>query len=416
MTVAVSIGLLLCQWFGPGEGLIPSELYPAGWPARQYPTVLHKAIVDGVSSNEIPDGLMIAHDTLTTAFGVLLASSNGSTADEIAEAMTVLSKVTGIANTELSHLKPVSDKFKESSYTGVYVPPQLYIRADYADKIRDMGVDLVPSLPNSTIESLSDKLSTISNDLKDTTSSDDLPYILDRQPEVFVVTAASFKAVWADADFHNENRRMREFNVDERRRTFVDTLYSLPKQRHIAHLHKLRATMLLLPLKYSRVKFMVILPDRINGLHQMEKELEFVDLRSLLGVKMDHGRYDVRLPVMNIVTNIELADNLGFLGIRKVFNPKQADLSRITGQKQRLRVRRFPHLTHFELNEQGINFRNFEIQTRVRHDGETHNHFYASHPFFFALVDEYKVYATGRYGQLTVDPDDIKGKGMRSSS
>ncbi|KAI8042919.1 alaserpin-like [Drosophila gunungcola] len=415
MAVAVSIGLLLlvCQWWiAPGEGLIPSELYPAGWPARQYPTTLHRAIVDGVATNEVPNGLMIAHDSLMTAFGALLASSDGSTADEIGEAMSVpmpsqKSALDRLANTEPRHLIPVSDKFKEFSYSGVYIPPQLSVRPDYEDKIRDMGVELVPALRNNTLETLSKKLEAISSELKDATSSDDLPYELKQHPEVFVVTAASFKAVWADAEFHNENRRMREFNVDERRRTYVDTLYSLAKRRQLAHLHELRATMLLLPLKGSRVKFMVLLPDQVNGLRQLEKELEFVDLRSLLRKKMDTRRFDVRLPVMNVVTNIELADNLGFLGIRKVFNPKQADLSRITGKKQHLRVRRFSHLTHFELNEQGINFHKFDLKTLVRHDGETQNHFYASHPFFFALVDEYKIYATGRYGQLTVDPDDM---------
>jgi len=68
------------QWLGQGEGLIPSEPYPAGWPLRQYPTMLHRAIVDGVTNNDLPEGLMIAHDPVRLAFGVLLASSNGPTA------------------------------------------------------------------------------------------------------------------------------------------------------------------------------------------------------------------------------------------------------------------------------------------------------------------------------------------------
>ncbi|XP_016998461.3 serpin B9-like [Drosophila takahashii] len=400
MTVAVTIGLLLCQWFCQGEGLIPSEPYPAGWPARQYPTLLHRAIVDGVH-NDMPEGLMIGHETLRTAFGVLLASSNGSTADEVREAMAV--------NLESQNLKPLTDKFQEVGYVGAYVPPQLKIRSEYEDMVRDMGVDLVPSSANNTLERLMNKLEPISFELRDIPTSDDLPYNLRLQPEVFIVTAASFQAEWADADFHLENRRMREFNVDERRQTYVETLYSLAKKRQVAHLHGLRATMLLLPLKNSRVKFMVLLPDLIQGLRQLEKELEFVDLRSLLGLKMSPRRYDVRLPVMKILTNIELADNLGFLGIRQAFNPQKADLSRITGKKDRLWVRRFPHLTYFTLNEQGINIGKDERrpESRIQHNGETRNHFYASHPFFFALLDEHKIYATGRYGQLSVDPDDM---------
>nr|XP_016930227.1 serpin B10-like isoform X2 [Drosophila suzukii] len=410
MTVAVSIGLLVFQWLGQGEGLIPSEPYPAGWPLRQYPTMLHRAIVDGVTNNDLPEGLMIAHDPVRLAFGALLASSNGPTADEVREAMTMPSQSTDpnqLAYTDPRNLKPVSDKFNEFSYIGVYIPPQLKIRPEYEEKIRDMDVDLVPSFDNGTMERLSDKLTAISKKLTDSPSSDDIPFRLRLQPEVFIVTAASFKAVWADADFHIENRRMREFNVDERRRTYVDTLYSLAKRRQVAHLHGLRATMLLLPLKDSRVQFMVLLPDLINGLRQLEKELEFVDLRGLLGVKMDTNRYDIRLPVMKIVTNLELADNLGLLGIRQAFNPKNADLSRITGQKERLWVRRFPHLTYFTLNEHGINVRRNKTKSRVIHNGETRNHFYASHPFFFALLDEHKIYATGRYGQLAVDPDDM---------
>ncbi|XP_016961650.1 ovalbumin-like [Drosophila biarmipes] len=411
MTVAVAIGLLVFQWLGQGEGLIPSERYPDRWPPRQYPTLLHRAIVDGVTNNDMPEGLMIAQDAMRKAFGVLLASSNGSTADEVREAMTVPSKSTDpnqFGNTDPRNLKPISDKFYEFSYVGAYVPPQLKIRPEYEQKIRDMDADLVASFDNGTMERLLGKLTDVSEELKDSLSADDIPFSLRLQPEVFIVSAASFKAVWADAGFHAENRRMREFNVDERRRTYVDTLYSLAKRRQVAHLHGLRATMLLLPLQDSRVKFMVLLPDLLNGLRQLEKELEFVDLRSLLGVKMDNRRYDVRLPVMKILTNLELADNLGLLGIRQAFSPKKADLGHITGQKGRLWVRRFPHLTYFALNEQGINVRKRkQRESRVIHNGETQNHFFASHPFFFALLDEHKIYATGRYGQLAVDPDDM---------
>jgi len=165
-----------------------------------------------VTNNDLPEGLMIAHDPVRLAFGVLLASSNGPTADEIREAMTVSSQSTDpnqLAYTDPRNLKPVSDKFNEFSYIGVYIPPQLKIRPEYEEKIRDMDVDLVPSFDNGTMERLSDKLTAISKKLTDSPSSDDIPFRLRLQPEVFIVTAASFKAVWADADFHIENRRMR---------------------------------------------------------------------------------------------------------------------------------------------------------------------------------------------------------------
>ncbi|XP_017059493.2 serpin B10-like [Drosophila ficusphila] len=406
MTVAVSIGLLFCQWFVRIEGSIRSELYPKGWPNRQYATTLHRAIAEG-ASNDISPGVMIAHESLKTAFGVLLASSGGSTSDEIREAMTFrLRDHPHSENTRTNHLKSDLDKFKESSYVGAYIPSDLKISPEFEAKIQDMGAEVMHSFGSSTLEELSVKLEDVSFKLRDSVSIDDLPFNL-FWPELFILTADSFKAVWADADFHQENRRMREFNVDKRRRTFVDTLYGLAKRRQVAHLHGLRASMLILPLKDSRVKFMVLLPDRVNGLKQLESELEFVDLRSLLEKKMDTRMYDVRLPVINLLTNLELADNLGLLGIRQAFNPKQANFSRIAGINQHLWIRRFPHLTYFKLDENGINSQKPKKQSQVRYDGDTTNHFYASHPFFFALLDKHKIYATGRYGQLSVDPDDM---------
>lgn len=176
-----------------------------------------------------------------------------------------------------------------------------------------------------------------------------------RQPEVFVVTAATFRAAWEDDDFSLLNYRIREFNVNNRRRTYLDTMYSLAKQRQVAVLPHLSAKMLLLPLKESRVVFMVILPDLVEGLQKLEEDLQYWDLRKLLRSRLDSRKYDVILPKMNILTNVELAGKLGSLNIRQIFDPEQADLSRISRSSPFLYVRRFQHVTKISINGKGIN-------------------------------------------------------------
>ncbi|XP_041448332.1 serpin B10-like [Drosophila obscura] len=158
---------------------------------------------------------------------------------------------------------------------------------------------------------------------------------------------------------------------------------------------------------------MVILPQRLEGLRQLEEELEFVDLRRLLLTDMETEEYDVRLPVVDLTTHIQLARGMDFLGVQRAFQQDEADFSLVTGQTEGLWVRKIAHFTKLKLNEDGINLkhhhgladRNREV---LRHDSErAANHFFASHPFFFALLDEKKIYATGRYGQIAAQPDDI---------
>ncbi|XP_034134757.1 serine protease inhibitor A3L-like [Drosophila guanche] len=407
--VTVLCVLWFCScWIGPSQEIIPTERYPDGWPQRQYATLLHRAIVDDLDMF-VPNGLAISHGNVGAALGILFHGSNGSTAEEVREAMN---------QPEIEQLgiqsPTAGSHFKELRYIGVFVPPELNLSSGYVQKIRNMGGDLVSTQPIRTMRRLARKLWQLSPSLSTLIDRNDLPFDVKIQPEIFIVTGAAFSAEWDNAGFHRENRRLREFNVDKRRRTYVDTMYSLARRRQVARLSNLRSTMLLLPLANSSVKFMVILPWKLEGLRQLEQELEFVDLRRLLQSDMEKVEYDVRLPIIDLTTHIQLARGMDYLGVQRAFQRDEADFSRVTGQADGLWVRSMAHYTKLKLNENGINLKhhgqpladwNREIS---RHDaGRTANHFFASHPFFFALLDERKIYATGRYGQIMVQPDDV---------
>ncbi|XP_022220186.2 uncharacterized protein LOC111072551 [Drosophila obscura] len=250
MRVGVLVDILwFCScWIGPSREIIPTERYPDGWPQRQYATLLHRAIVDGIEIF-VPNGVAISHENVRAALGILFHGSNGSTADEVREAMNP-PESEQVEPMGIVVQRPAADKFKELRYVGVFVPPELKLSSVYVQKIRDMGVDLVPTHPTRTIRSLTRKLWRLSPSFLRSSlfDRDDLPFELQIQPEILIVTGAAFWARWDDAGFHRENRRMREFNVDKRRRTYVDTMYSLPRRRQVARLNSLRSAMLLLPL------------------------------------------------------------------------------------------------------------------------------------------------------------------------
>lgn len=365
---------------------------------------------------------MLAHYPLRLGLDVLLASSNGATADEVRRGLNVSqSKYPGPIVRE----KIPRDTFLNMSYVGAYISSKLNPREEYLTKIQRMGAEVVRS-EDFTFNHLLRKLVNIAAAPHlNFRLLPDIPRGRNQTNEVFLIAAGSFRGAFSDAGFEKENRQMIPFNVDERRRTLVETMYSPTRKRQVAQLPKLRSRMLLLPFENSRVRFMILLPDQINGLFQLEKALEFVDLRSLLAEQFDKRHYDISLPVISMETVIYLGDKLQGIGIKKAFHSSEADLSQITGSRNPW-VARFLHTTKLKLAEGGINFQQlpgefphiifiwfntyispFADVTLVRHDeGPGSAHFFASHPFFFALLDDDNIYATGRYGFIEGRWDD----------
>jgi len=99
--------------------------------------------------------------------------------------------------------------------------------------------------------------------------------------------------------------------------------------------------------------FIVLLPDRIDGLEELEARLTR-DLLKKTIVNLKGHTVRLTLPKFQAVSASQLRALMAPLGLKNAFNHEQADLSGIVETEQRLALSQAIHKTSIEVNEDGV--------------------------------------------------------------
>lgn len=156
-----------------------------------------------------------------------------------------------------------------------------------------------------------------------------------------------------------------------------------------------------MPYQDSELAMLVLLPDRNDGLPELEKGLSVEKLQRA-GLSMTEMQ--VRLPKFKLVFECDLKEPLRALGMKDAFDPARTDLSGMTGQGD-LFVTFVLHKAFVDVNEKGTEA---AAATGAPCAPKTPDAFFADHPFLFLIRDQ----ATGCVlfmGRVT-DPTNGTGK------
>ncbi|NXR26203.1 OVALX protein, partial [Cinclus mexicanus] len=206
---------------------------------------------------------------------------------------------------------------------------------------------------------------------------------VDLDTALVFVNVIYFKGIWKTA-FKEEHTREEPFNVTEQESRPVQMMCQNSTFK-VARVAEEKIKILELPYASGELSLLVLLPDDISGLVQLENKISYEKLLEWTSSKvMEKKRVKVYLPRMKIEEKYNLTSVLTSLGMTDLFSPS-ANLSGISSAEG-LRISEAIHEAFMEVTEEGTEEAGgSEVVTGdIQHSSEFEE-FRADHPFLFLI-------------------------------
>jgi serpin B len=265
------------------------------------------------------------------------------------------------------------------------VNPAATIAESYRNTIRThFGAEIVSGA----------NLATVNDWVKEKTEGK-IPKIIDRlnpQDSHVILNAVYFKAPWAQA-FAEKATRDREFHLTASEKAEVPTM-SLSAAFAIEKGDGFQA--IRLPYTRDGLSMIVVRPDDIGGLDKVIAGLDGEKLDALMQAlrKAPKRQVALSLPKFKFEFAAELIPPFKALGMSKVFDPAQSDLSGMTGlprDQAQSTIDQIVHRAVIEVAEEGTEAAAATavvITTRTMAPGPKPEQFAVDRPFLFAIADD----------------------------
>ncbi|NWI30624.1 OVAL protein, partial [Sula dactylatra] len=206
------------------------------------------------------------------------------------------------------------------------------------------------------------------------------PGSVDPQTEMVLVNAIYFKGTWEKA-FKDEDTQAVPFRMTEQESKPVQMMYQIGSFK-VAVLASEKIKILELPYASGELSMLVLLPDDVSGLEQVESAITFEKLTEWTSSNiMEERKMKVYLPRMKIEEKYNLTSVLMALGMTDLFSPL-ANLSGISSAES-LKMSEAIHEAFVEIYEAGSEVvGSTGAGVEVTKDSEE---FRADHPFLFLI-------------------------------
>ncbi|XP_056188191.1 ovalbumin-related protein X-like [Falco biarmicus] len=208
------------------------------------------------------------------------------------------------------------------------------------------------------------------------------PGSVDLDTMLVLVNAIYFKGIWKAA-FKEDNTREFPFSVTKQESRPVQMM-SQNSTFKVAAVAAEKVKILELPYAGGELSMLVLLPDDISGLEQLENKISFDKLVEWTSPNvMEKKRVKVYLPRMKIEEKYNLTSVLTALGMTDLFSPS-ANLSGISSAES-LKVSEAVHEAYMEVSEEGTETAGSEgVLGDIEQSSESEE-FRADHPFLFLI-------------------------------
>ncbi|NWI47318.1 OVALX protein, partial [Picathartes gymnocephalus] len=205
---------------------------------------------------------------------------------------------------------------------------------------------------------------------------------VDLDTALVFVNAIYFKGIWKTA-FKEEDTREEPFNVTEQESRPVQMMCQNSTFK-LARVAEEKIKILELPYASEELSLLVLLPDDISGLAQLENRISYERLMEWTSSKvMEKKKVKVYLPRMKIEEKYNLTSVLTSLGMTDLFSPA-ANLSGISSAES-LRISEAVHEAYMEVTEEGTEAGGSEVVTEDIQHSADFEEFRANHPFLFMV-------------------------------
>ncbi|XP_074683077.1 ovalbumin-like [Strix aluco] len=312
----------------------------------------------------------VVHFDKITGFGESIESQCG----------TSVSVHTSLKDMLIQISKP-SDNYSFSFASRLYAEETYPILPEYLQCVQELykgglesisfqtAADQARELINSWVESQTNGM------IKDILQ----PSSVDPQTEMVLVNAIYFKGMWEKA-FKDEDTQEVPFRMTEQESKPVQMMYQIGSFK-VAVIASEKMKILELPYVSGELSMLIMLPDDVSGLEQLEKAITFEKLMEWTSSSiMEERKMKVYLPRMKIEEKYNLTSVLMALGITDLFS-SSANLSGISSAES-LKMSEAIHEAFVEIYEAGS-----EVvgSTEAGMEVTSVSEFRVDHPFLFLI-------------------------------
>ncbi|KAM7176602.1 serpin B5 [Macrochelys suwanniensis] len=210
-----------------------------------------------------------------------------------------------------------------------------------------------------------------------------VPGVIDSTAVLVLVNAIYFKANW-EYKFEEKHTMPRVFRINQNESKSVQMMYQKDRFK-IAHIQEMNAQILMLPYAGKSLNMIILLPDDITGLEQVERAMTYEKLTHWTSLEsMREREVEVYLPRFKLEDTFELNLPLKEMGMIDVFKQSKADLSGMAPSRQ-LFLSKVVHKAYVEVNEEGTLAAAATGSVVVNRSYPSGALFMADHPFLFFI-------------------------------
>ncbi|NWH57915.1 OVALX protein, partial [Geococcyx californianus] len=208
------------------------------------------------------------------------------------------------------------------------------------------------------------------------------PGSVDPDTVLVLVNAIYFKGIWNMA-FKEEHTREVPFHVTEQESRPVQMMCQNGTFK-VAHVAAEQMKILELPFASRDLSMLVLLPDAVSGLEQLENKISFEKLAEWTSPSvMERKRVKVYLPRMKMEEKYNLTSVFMALGMTDLFSPS-ANLSGISSAES-LKLSEAIHESYMEVNEEGTEMEDPAGGMGDIKESSEFKEFKANHAFLFII-------------------------------
>ncbi|HEY9700886.1 MAG TPA: serpin family protein, partial [Allocoleopsis sp.] len=207
--------------------------------------------------------------------------------------------------------------------------------------------------------------------------------MLNEKTKLVLTNAVYFQANWA-IEFLPEKTQKAPFKISNKKQVEVSMMHSKPTEFGYSKREDLE--IIELPYKGGEMSMIILLPNKVNGLGELESSLNQQNLQNWLK-NLSYGELiEVKIPKFKIEQGTDLKKVLTTMGMTLAFDPNKANFSGISDSKN-LFLSAIVHKAFVNVNEIGTEASaSTAVIAGLR--GRANTIVNIDHPFIFLILDK----------------------------
>lgn len=335
------------------------------------------------------DNVFFSPYSISTSLAMTYAGSQGETANQMAKVLRFTPEKETIHQGFYQLNNNLKEQQKELEYKFIQANGMW---GQKGEKFRPSFTQIISNAYEANLTEIDFKNSdnsrqTINNWIKEKTKTKITEIIpqgmLNEKTKLVLTNAVYFQAKWA-MEFPTEQTKKATFRISKKKQVEVSMMHSKPMEFGYSKREDLE--IIELPYKGGEMSMIILLPNQVNGLGELESSLNQQNLQNWLK-NLSYGELiEVKIPKFKIEQGTDLKKVLSTMGMTQAFDPSKANFSGISEGKN-LFLSAIVHKAFVNVNEIGTEAgAATAVIAGVR--GRANTIVNIDHPFIFLILDK----------------------------